>query len=799
MAAFLSLPGGVYATTRDAPATVKLTIAACLGLCSLAWLPVLPGKGVLLALTAAGLVCLLQARWHVLAVLLLGGCWACWQAQQLYHVIPPEHINQPVKLVGQVVGLPVQLQDLQRFVLEVGAPEWLAGKRIRISWYRTEQTVHSGQKWRFIGKIKPLHAVVNPHGFDAARWLLAQRISGSLAVQQAELLSAAPAGYALDHRRAQLLAWIQHTLPADQAAIASALSVGQRGLIGPAQRDILLRTGTGHLLAISGLHIGMAALFGWWLGQLLTVAWSALRSGLDDGLGDGLGYDLANCDGCWPGAEGIRLLMMLLVAIGYAAISGLMVSTGRALVMLLLAAAAMLMRRRISPARVLLAALLMLLLYNPMVTLGAGFWLSFGAVFWLWWSLHGRLSQGRWWQRLMVIQVVLLLGMSPLQLVWFQQFSLLALPANLFAIPLVSGLILPLLLLAVLLHSMALPGADMLLRAGGELLHYLHIVLAWLAGFEFSAVSLTPSDQPASLLLALVGGAWLLLPRGWPLRWIGLLLMLPLCFPGKIRPAHGHWEMQVFDVGQGLAVAIRTRGHVLVYDTGPGDGLGRDLVQAALVPVLRRWNWARVDRLIISHGDLDHAGGYATALAELRVAASFSSKTRLGQPCHAGHSWHWDGVDFTLLHPGEFLPYLGNDSSCVLLVSSAQGRLLLPGDISKAVEQRLLNRFGGPPADVLVVAHHGSKSSSGAAWLAAVAPQLAVISAGRWNRFDMPHAQTTAALAGQGVAVLNTAECGALRVRTRVDRPPLVTASRWRQRRWWQAPWHCQINPMFMQ
>lgn len=776
---------------------LTLILFGLIGLSVLAWLPVLPDKRLIGCLLIVGLLSLLHSRTFVLAFFLLGIGWSSWQALQVFEAIPEAYVNQPVQITGQVIELPKRSDDLQQFVLKVNQPRWLQGKRIMISWYQIDrastkvfrQTVQAGEQWQLEGKLRPVYGAINPQGFDYARWLLSRRISGTLSVNQGLKLVEA-SNTAIDHQRAQLSTWIRETLTDSSSATASALAIGDRSTMTEQQREVLLRTGTGHLLAISGLHVGMVGLLGWLLGRLLCGLTLLLKTRPKQQRPPRPPVNRHSPEIM----QHLPLCLSVLTAVSYAVMSGFVVSTGRALVMLLIAGLAVVLRRQLSSFRLLLTALLLTLLINPLTVLGAGLWLSFSAVFWLYWAFHGRVARLRWWQYLIRAQWVLMLGMLPLQLIWFQQLSLVALPANLLAVPFVSLIILPMLLLSMLLHILMLPGADSVLSVTGGLLLLLQQYLEWLASLDYAAVSLTPGNGGWRLLLACAGALWLLAPRGIPIRIAGLLLMLPLLIPTLDRPPPEHWEMQVFDVGQGLAIAIRTQNHVLVYDTGPGDGHGRDRVASAMLPLLRRWG-GQIDTLLISHGDLDHAGGYQTALSKLNITNVISSKSSLGQSCHDAQSWQWDGVNFQILHPGEYLPYLGNDSSCVLLIESEHGSALLPGDISKAAEQRLLNLYGGPTATVLVAGHHGSKSSSSSEWLTAVKPQLGLVSAGRWNRFGMPHSEVTDRFAEAGVPLVNTATCGALNLRTDNPKWPYAVADRTQSRHWWTVMDDCSVQP----
>lgn len=755
------------------------------GLSSLIWLPALMGWLWLLLLSVVSVIGLCFYQTRLLGLFLLGLCWAVWHGMDISQAVPISAVDQPFEVSGVIVGLPLVNGEAQQFVVRVKTPSWLHGYKLRASWYRAGQVVRATEQWRFTGKLQPVYATTNPQGFDYDQWLLAQRISGTLSITDATMQKAAVVT-SIDYLRDDISAWIRTHLSGAAAHLAMALIVGDRTQLSTEHTALLQRTGTGHLLAISGLHVGMVAMLGWLLGKglMFCLVWRR-----------------------YPFSQHAILLCLpvvtsVLLALAYSCLAGLAVSTERALIMLLLTSLAWLIRRRIDMLRLWLITITLVLFLNPLSILGAGFWLSFVAVFWLWWSLSYRPLRQPWWKKIPRVQCLLILGLLPIQLLWFHQLSVTSLPANLVAIPVVSLMVLPLLLLAILLYLCTLPGASILLIFSAKLLDALLLFLQWIdakAGYgdyALSAWQQVPAPSWSLLILACAGCVWLLAPRGIPLRYLGIALLLPFVFPKDTRPVYGIWDLRLFDIGQGLAIAIRTRHHVLVYDTGPGDGRGRDRVASAMLPTLRDWG-AKVDQLVISHGDLDHAGGLLTIHEELNIISTFSSKAGMGEACTNEQSWRWDGVDFQFLHPSAHLPYLGNDSSCVLLIRSDYGDILLPGDISQVVEQRLLNTYAGPEVDLLIVGHHGSHSSSSKKWLEAVNPKLALVSAGRWNRFDMPHQQPVNHFSEQSIALVNTADCGALSVKPMPNKTLTVNAEILSSPRWWKRRDLCDIRTSY--
>ena len=426
---------------------------------------------------------------------------------------------------------------------------------------------------------------------------------------------------------------------------------------------------------------------------------------------------------------------------------------------------------------VLLAAALVVTVLDPWALLQPGFWLSFVAVGLLLTSTPARRATApptgrRQWltQALrhgLRTQVVATLGLAPLTLVFFQQVSVVGFFANLVAIPLVTLLITPLALLGLLVPP--------LWQAGAWLVQSLTWWLAWLAAWP-GAVWIAGVAPLWAQAAGLLGAALLVAPLPWALRALAVPLMLPLLLPLQPRPPDGAMEVTVVDVGQGSAVLVRTRNHLLLHDAGPQYSRDSEAGTRVLLPLLRAQATRQIDLLMLSHRDADHVGGAAALLAALPVRALSSSleaahPLRAGETphtrCEAGQQWQWDGVHFAVLHPSaqdyERPALKPNAMSCVLRVADAQGRsLLLTGDIEAAQEAQMLS--GGEASlrsTVLVVPHHGSKTSSTAAFIAAVAPAVAVVQAGYRNRFGHPAPEVQARYAQQGIVLRRSDHCGA--------------------------------------
>jgi competence protein ComEC len=465
----------------------------------------------------------------------------------------------------------------------------------------------------------------------------------------------------------------------------------------------------------------------------------------------------------------------------------------RTLYMLGTIALVSLLRRRLAARQVLAIALLVVLILDPWAVLSAGFWLSFGAVALLLFTSAGRLQAGHWLAQWGRAQWAMLIGMLPLLLALFQQFSLVSPFANALAIPVVSFIVTPLTLLA------ALPGLQFLLWPAYWVMQLLMTVIAFLADLPW-AVWQQHAPPWWATLLALAGTAWLMLPRGVPARWVGLLLYLPLLFVAPQRPAAGDMKMTVLDVGQGLAVHVQTRNRDLVFDTGPSFSPDADSGTRVLVPYLRAAGVQKLDGLVVSHEDNDHAGGADSLLQAIPTGWMLSSlpfeNPLSAAPvqhiaCSDGQRWQWDGVSFEVLHPdaAQYLhaPLKTNNMSCVIRIASRHGSALLTGDIETIDEMQMLTlHAAGLKSDVLLAPHHGSNTSSSPEFLAAVNASRAVFTVGYRNRFQHPRPNIVMRYRERNTQIFRSDEDGAVTLDFGVNG---ITVSREREmhKRYWHG------------
>lgn len=694
-----------------------------------------------------------------------------------------------VCLAGIVRGLPVQGSDYLRFRFQASqdsackephrtsedaryrARRAFDGQLFNVYWHQNRAPesglpdLRPGERWQLILQLRTNRATVNFVGTDSERWAFA---SGEVArgfVLNGAIDPRQKAGwFNPDVWRERALNKIrQVSASAPAMRLIAALAIADRRELGHNDKAVLMATGTGHLLAISGLHIGLAAVLGYWTGRGLLLL---LSMGVRHRLAISLPWAFS-----W------------LAALGYAVLAGFGVSTQRALIMLSVAVLVMLCRRKIHPASGWLIAMGLVLLLDPFAPLRVGFWFSFLAVAVLLFMFSPRFGNLPGWKKMLYAQAGITLTMAPLGMYFFQQSSLPGLLANLVAIPLVSFVSVPLILSGLLAMWLPGPFGGWLFNLAGWSLHWLFEFLQLMASWQPDFMVSGTFPRLALVLVAMLGALLLLMPRGLPVRAAALLMLLPVLMPAAKPPAKNTTVIDMLDVGQGLAVLVGTDEYLLVYDTGPGSGLpggpSRDTVKGTIQPAIAHRAVAP-DLMVVSHADLDHVGGL-DSLRKLwpstAVMASLPQPIKGITACQAGLTWQADGLEFKILHPTIGLPYLGNDSSCVLSIRGEGAGLLLSGDISKAVEQRLVSQSLASH-QLLTVSHHGSASSSTPSFIAAVQPALALNSAAINNRFDFPREEVKKRFNFAGITVLNTADCGGLRISSSPTSELEVTSAR---------------------
>lgn len=738
-------------------------VAFALGLAGFRQLPCLLPPWVLTLPLLAALVLLYRrpATATALATALIAGFW--WQgltavAQQA-HPFPAAWERQTVRVSGWIDGPVADRGRRQRFRfhaerLRGPTGAWRPyGGTLRLSWYRpVPEGLAYGQRWELSVRVRRPRAFRNPGGFDYAGYLRSRGLAGTGYVRQEPEpvrlsgLGGNPVRRAVEAFRRR----VQRTVAAsgsEGAPLLRALTVGKRDRLDGEVWESLRVTGTAHLVAISGLHVG-------WVTLLLFGAAGALWRRLPRAP-------------LYVPAPRLAAAVAGAGAVAYAALAGLSLPTQRALIMVAVGLGAWLLGRPFRFERALAVAALGVLLWSPDSLFAPGFWLSFTAVAGIGLLLAGPLRRRGRVAATLAIQVLVVLMISPWLAYWFGQVSLVAPLANALAIPVFSLAVVPLGLAGTLAVGLGLPALSRpLFAAAGWLLARVMDGLELLQGLPMAAWSGPRPDLPAVALM-LGGLAVLFAARGrW--RWLGPgLALAPLLWLGPPQIPHGQARVWVLDVGQGSAAVVETGAGVAVVDCGPRFSPRFDAGSALVAPFLHGRGWGRVDRLVISHGDADHNGGCPGLRERMPVAGVAGAPDAVDDPDRVlgpGDGWRWAGIRFEVLGPGPGAPEAGNGASRILRVTGPGGSVLLPGDLEAAGEARLLRRLetGDLAADVVVAPHHGSATSSTPAFVRAVAPAQVVFSTGYKNRWDFPAARVQARYRRAGAELWNTAYQGAI-------------------------------------
>lgn len=760
-------------------------LAFVVGTCWVQWQPVLPEASAasvgVAAWLAAALVPVRQRRLrgvpYALAGLCLGVGLAAWRAEvRLSDALPFAWEGKDIAITGVVASLPQVNERGTRFAFDVESVETdgaVVPHRISLMRYVPRgdalpaPEIVAGQRWRWTVRLKRPRGLANPHGFDFEAWALERelRATGYLRSNPAPVLVDARVDgwpYTLHRWRGEIRESMAARLGEDRfRGVLIALAIGDQDAISADDWQVFWRTGVGHLMSISGLHITMLAGLA---AALAYFAWVRVPS-------------LALR---WP-ARKAAVIVGALTALAYALLTGYAVPAQRTVLMLFALAGCVLADRHGSPSRVLAVAALAVLVVDPWAVLASGFWLSFGAVAGIFYAVSLRTGSVGKMHAAAFEQLSVTVVMAPMLLALFQEVSLVSPLANAIAIPLVSLVVVPLTLAGAFL------GLGVLLDAAHQLMAWLMVPLEWMASLSGGVFE---SHEPAAwtVACALVGCAWLLAPRGFPLRALSFVWVAPLLMVLPPRPAPGEAWIDVLDVGQGLAVVVRTATRALVYDAGPAWNSESDSGNRIVVPYLRGEGIRHLDGLVVSHADDDHSGGAASVaamrwpewlLSPLAADDPLHEAVEVSRLCRAGLRWTWDGVAFEVLHPAD-ASYdeprrKENDRSCVVRVSTAGASMLLTGDAEARSESEMIARGASLlRSDVVLVPHHGSKTSSTERFLDAVAPTLAVNSLGYRNRFGHPHEAVMARYRMRRIPVRRTDFEGALRVVLPADAPPRV-------------------------
>jgi competence protein ComEC len=766
-------------------------------------LPALPSIWLLVALGVASGVSAHVAQRAVIRVALLLACgaiagfvWAMLFAQfYLSSELPKEWEGRDVSVTGTVASLPTRFEQgvrfnfaVERAVAEDGVLAPVPPK-LALSWYSAARTkemqtvgnVQPGERWQLTVRLRRPHGNANPYGFDYEVWLLEQNLRATGYVRPDDRSSLKNRrldgfvfsfGNVVERCRGWLRDRIYAALPEKEyAGVIVALVVGDQRAVAQSDWKVFNRTGVGHLISISGLHITMIA--GLFAGLVFTL-WR--RSF----------FTQAQLPLMLP-AQKAAALAGAGAALIYVLLAGFGVPAQRTLYMVFVVAAALWTGRIANVSHVLCYALGAVVLLDPWAVLWPGFWLSFGAIAIILYASVGRMHlhagiglsrKARWLTALKSAshtQCAVTVGLVPLTMLLFGQISMVSPIANAFAIPLISFLVTP---LALAGSALPAPLSGWLLGAAHLLVQWLAQGLGWLSAMP-AAVWSAPVPPPWIFALALAGTLWLLAPRGWPLRWLGLVAWVPLFLNAPVHPGPGEMRVTAFDVGQGMALLIETERHRMLYDTGPFYSPESDGASRVILPYLKARGIGALDAVMISHNDNDHSGGALSIFDEMKVgwvSSSLGSDSPIlfaapnHRRCVAGQSWWWDGVFFELLHPAsasyDSSKWKPNARSCTLKITLGLHSILLPGDIEAVQEAQLVASSRDQlRASVLLAPHHGSGTSSTASFLDAVQPEIALFQVGYRNRYRHPKQEVFDRYGNLGIKRLRSDDSGAVELR----------------------------------
>lgn len=662
----------------------------------------------------------------------------CWVAP---HKVEHHAVLSNAMIEGEIVSLPTENDGTVSFDFQVTKINNHPVKtRMHLSWYDAKKMIHAAETWQFVVKIKKPRNFYNPGSRDREQSFNAKHIQWVGYIkkgtqQKKQNISRHPWLCFRDYLRQQISALAPDL---QIAGVIEALTINHTQHISQEDWALFRRTGTVHLFGISGEH--SALLFGFFF-ILSRFFWSFYTKGC-----------------LLVPAPAFASIVSFLFTLSYAFLAGFEPPVQRALVGCFLYSFRYIGLGCFTPWQVWRYALFGVLCLDPHAVFMQGFYFSFLAVLCLLlthqrWSLKG-------YQKHLALQLSCLIGLFPLGLYWFSYGSINGFLANLFAIPLVGFLIVPLSLLLLLIHPFN--GSWMLIKLLSCLIHWLYWGLAWIEHLAF--VNIQYSLTATSALIALMGGLllWILLPIQ-PFKPFAFLWCIIPLFPSQSSVQYGDALVQILDVGQGLAVSVRTQHHTLLYDTGDLFFHGSDMGELVIVPFYQFNHIKIIDTIVISHPDKDHRGGLHSIEKQIPVKQLIVNDPEYyhrGIHCHHISAWDWDDVHFEFL-PIQFPFKNKNNNSCVLQISTRQNRLLLTGDIEKEAEDYLVQQaMHRLKSDILVLAHHGSKTSSTLRFLLETAPRYAIASLGFDNRFHFPHKKTETTLKQLGIPFYRTDQCG---------------------------------------
>ncbi len=707
------------------------------------------------------IVFVLPVLFRLIASFICGFLWALFFSTMTLS----SHLNESLEgknlvVEGYISSLPKVRERSTQFEFDVtdltfqNQSQVFPGK-IVLTWYDRAPPLHPGDQWRFVVRLKRPHGFMNPGGFDYESWLFQKKIRAKGYIRKSSVnqrITSNNSDYSLQRFRHYLANSISSVLSdSPYTGIVMALAIGERQHISHEQWEVLTNTGTNHLMAISGLHVGMVSALLFFIVRYLWGRFSYLSLRFS--------------------APKAAAVAAIIGAFLYAALAGFSVPTQRAFIMLFVVMICVIWQRQRAASEVLMLSLLVVLLLDPNSVLSAGFWLSFGAVGIILFAMNGRIGKPGLWHKWGYIHVVVGVGLSPLLLLLFQKVALLSPLANFVAVPWVSAITVPLTLSGTIAMPVMPSIGAFFLGLADLSLAIIWPFLAYIASID---TLLWNQHQPPlwSIVFAVIGILWLLIPKGVPARWLGIIWLMPIFLVKPVSPVSGEVWFTVLDVGQGLSAVVRTTNHTLVYDFGPRFNQRFDTGKAVVVPFMKNLGVDKIDALIVSHSDNDHMGGLGSVLDQFQVHRILTSTPEKiagdhVEHCWSGQQWQWDDVSFQIIHPDKKQPFSGNNGSCVLRIENRWGsRILITGDIEKEAEAYLVKHYTAElPSKILVAPHHGSKTSSSEQFISAVNPEYVVFPVGYRNRWGFPKKSVFERYQELGAQLFDSASHGAVTFR----------------------------------
>ncbi|TLU67623.1 DNA internalization-related competence protein ComEC/Rec2 [Thalassotalea litorea] len=746
------------------------------------FLPTVPALFLIIVTFIFGLILFSINKFRFISGLLFGAAFIWWQANNHFSVLETNNLHgigfftNAIELQGKIQTLVNNDATDKRFTLAVhtiNQKRLTVPFHIRLTWYRADKALYQGQQVHLKARLKPAHGFANPGSFSYQRWLLSHAIVAKGYVQQGDF-EANRTDHATISYSQRILEALKRIIDDPQVRpLMLALALGYRQEFETEHWQVLQNTGTAHLMAISGLHLGIVATLGYWLGRaflfLLPIKVFYQR---------------------W--VFFVPIGCSILLALTYGQLSNFSTPTIRAMIMLVLFWGIRLSHGKVNMLRWALLGIFLVIVQSPFSLISTSFWLSFCALFSIlvlvFWAL--QTSGNGWLARVWLfikLQFALSLLLIPVNLLLFAQSPLLPWLANVWILPWFSLLLMPMLLLMTLLALVSETLSLWLAKLCTWQLSFIWEQLIWLSDLEFSVLHSSDFLLILGFCCSLLFISYLLQQSTIvKMRLTGCFVVIIL-FIGLYQGSLGQelkkhsmsdWTINVLDIGHGLSVVIERNGRAMVYDTGASYGRGQSLAQSVVHPFLRTQGLANPDYLVVSHSDNDHAGGLSYFLKQLppeKLVANIRAKELLGQhhprqgteliinPCLQNSMWEWQQLTVTVLWPKEWR-WQENEDSCVLLVTDGRHNLLLTGDIPSAVETTLIPRLKGINIDILIAPHHGSKSSSSQAFIDAIRPQQVIFSTGYLNRWNMPSDTVTSRYQNVGARMHNTADSGMIKM-----------------------------------